>query len=71
MLGCYPQACWLHAQLNWRGSRGPQPVCKAVNLEASLLAAANVQASVPGDPAAAVWGAAVPILPGRPHALFK
>ena len=32
MLGCYFQACWLHARLNWRGSRGPQLVSKAVKL---------------------------------------
>ena len=41
-------ACWLHARLKWRGSRGPQLVSKAVKLEASFLAAANVQPSIPG-----------------------
>ena len=39
---------------------------KAVNLEASLLAAANVQASVPDQPAAVVQGAARRPDPSRP-----
>ena len=48
MLGCYFEACWLRARLNLRGSRGPHLVSHAVLPEASLLAAANVQLSIPG-----------------------
>ena len=58
MLGCYFEACWLRARLNLRGSRGPHLVSHTVLPEASLLAAANVQLSIPGHPAAAVRGAA-------------
>ena len=42
-LSVHVQACWLHARLNWRGSRGPQLVSKAVNLYTNLLSAANVK----------------------------